>query len=123
MTKQNGRILGISVFWKNDKPGGIGFTQTFPEGDAGTKFEQLAQRTMQDYDAAQAEGEDVVGASVEQLTRWAQQDVSQLPVPEQFLILCNVMWLETRGHIASDNFNGVQWARLYEGSETCVLVV
>jgi hypothetical protein len=97
------RVVKVMAFYRDDMPtGAIAVTMEFQENE-GNLFAASAQKAMLLYDAhATPEG------CFAQLEEWA------LTKPEDAIerIIVTIHWLERRGHLRSDDHNGVLWCAL-----------
>ncbi len=101
-------LISIAAYFENDKPGGIGFI--LPRKHFGEKLDMLTTsiaNAMLEYDrAAREQGE---AAMVEDL-EGQLREMAKYPDPDIGLVIIamsNIHWLETRGHLQPDNFNGM----------------
>lgn len=92
-------VTSISAFWKNDVPGGIGLTFRFGDRENGNRMLAGLEATLADYDR-NATPEAIVA----QLEAWGGTSLS---MEQKYVAVANVYWLERRGHLKSDDFNGV----------------
>src|SRR4051794_10628641 len=100
------RVMSVSAFWRNDRPGGIGFTIQFEGRDphAGSHYQEAVERSLLTWDK-HANAADLLA----QLADFATVGGASFTRQEQFVTIVNVAWLESRGHLASDDFNGILW--------------
>lgn len=102
-------ILQASFFWKNDQPGGLGFTLGPPAFTPEELTEMFTGDTVKQYmrDSDAHLGTGLVDAYLAQLGAIAAGG-KLAPIPMQHVILAalNIMWLAERGFIPNDEFNG-----------------
>ena len=108
MADESRVLISIAAYYENDKPGGIGFI--LPRKHFGEKLDMLATsiaNAMLEYDrAAREQGESVMVAQLEGQLR----DVANESSPDiglAVVAMTNIHWLETRGLLQPDNFNGM----------------
>ena len=111
------KIIQASFFWRNDQPGGLGFTFGAPSFTpenltAMFKGEHISQY-MRESDGAL--GTDVVNHYIIQLSEIALMKAKGQIISEQQAILAalNIMWLSQRGFIPDDEFNGTQFIEVF----------
>lgn len=109
------RIIQASFFWKNDRPGGLGFTLGPPGFSSEELTEMFTGETIKQYmrDSDGALGTHLVETYLAQLGAIAAAS-KMAPMPMQHVILAayNIMWLAERGFIPNDEFNGPQFAQV-----------
>jgi hypothetical protein len=98
----------ICAFYKNDGEGGIGFY--FERDTPGIDLDKIASiitSAMVDYDeAAKSEGDDVFSSKlIEQLVEFGR--INDLQDKMIAVAMVNIHWLESRGHLAVDDYNGM----------------
>jgi hypothetical protein len=100
------RLTHVGAYFRGDKPGGLGFIVQ-PSPDVPGDFLLLTIETMlADYDAAPADPRDLIG----QLEELGRLGIEALNDNENALIaLVNICWLELRGHLETDEHNGIVW--------------
>ena len=105
------QIISISFFWKNDKPGGLGFTLSAPgfTPEFLTDFFSGESDTLKQYyiDSDHAMGTRLVQGYLTQLEFFGK-DQESMGLPEIITAALNIMWLSSRGFIPQDEFNGYQ---------------
>lgn len=121
-----GQILHVSGFWRNDRRGGLGFGYDFSgPGFKPTDGEAFARRldeSLRTYDR-NANPADIeaqlrsLGEEKERLLVVGQH----LPEEHNGIALMNIHWLEQRGHLQADEFNGISWAWVPKGSTELAL--
>ena len=105
-----------SFFWKNDQPGGFGFTlgaPNFSEAELKLIFEgEVAKKYMRDSDEALGTG--IVYIMMAQLEAIGKARALGDVILQKQVILAalNIMWLSSRGFIPNDEFNGPQFVNL-----------
>jgi len=101
------RIVAVSAFWRNDKPGGLGLTKEFDGENDGAEFAQVLLDSLPQWDA-HATALDNLEQLVE-ITRAGERDQRAA-----ITALLNINWLVERGHLMADEYNGLQWALAQE---------
>ncbi len=109
-------IRDVCVFFHDDRPDGLAFSYPFPDGPESRKFSEWCESTLPELDAT----EDAPGA-----IRWLEttaRRVARGPVSRELgvRITLTVHWLERRGHIASNEHNGVMWIGTQDGAVVCL---
>lgn len=109
------KLIQASFFWKNNEPGGLGFTLASPDFspfELATMFTgDIVKQYMRDSDKAL--GTSVVNDYLDQLAAIAIATKNKPATMQQVLLAAlNIMWLAERGFIPNDEFNGPQfvWA-------------
>jgi hypothetical protein len=92
-------VFTVGVYWRNDQPGGIGFTYDMKDG--GIEFCEEIERTMPAMDISGITAERVT-CRLRELALYGS-DMNRRQAIECIL---NVHWLQTRGHLKPDEFNG-----------------
>lgn len=106
-------MIQASFFWKNDQPGGIGFTfgpPTFTPKELEIMFEgDVVKNFMKNSD--EALGTNIVYTMLSQLEAVGRARRLGDPIPSKMLLLAalNIIWLSSRGFIPNDEFNGPQF--------------
>lgn len=104
--------IQVSFFWKNNEPGGLGFTfgppSFTPQEIEAMFFGEVAKQYQRDSDAAL--GSEGVKTYLAQLAGIAERKNQEKEVTLQQAVLAayNIQWLAARGLIPNDEFNGVQ---------------
>lgn len=95
-------LLYAGAFWKNDEPDGFGveFHLTGPEC---VTFVERLQRTIGLYDVALTKEQ-----ALDALIEWAANKEA-MSADDLMKAFSYILWLEIRGHIESDEYNGVVW--------------
>jgi hypothetical protein len=114
MTK---RLIQASFFWKNDQPGGLGFTLGPPSFSPAELEAMFADHLVRDYFLRSdgALGTSVVQGYLSQLEAIAYAaKYGKATMQEAVLAALNILWLSERGFIPKDEFNGAQflWGNL-----------
>lgn len=107
-------ILQASFFWRNDEPGGLGFTFAPPAFTPEELTELFAGETVRQYfrDSDAHLGTAVVESYLVQLgSIAARARVQPLSLRMALLAAMNIMWLAERGFIPQDEFNGPMLVR------------
>lgn len=109
------RILQLSIFYRNDKTNGFGFTLTEDFGDLLGFFSII--KTNYDLMYAEASKEAVVPELLHDL--WTQLDQlvrvkNNFTDVELTIAIGNLYLLQQHGHLTPDEFNGLLF--LYSGS-------
>lgn len=102
---QVGDIIHVGAFWKNDQARGIGFERVFIEG--GKQFAAQMKEALAAYDQGGAEPEDLI----EQLQEMGADGKWRSDEQLQIVVFMNIYWLEQRGHLQPDEYNGVRWTQ------------
>ncbi|HLK36746.1 MAG TPA: hypothetical protein VKU41_08335 [Polyangiaceae bacterium] len=99
------RILRVAAFWREDEPGGITVHKGF-DGDEGNVFASACERAMPHFDMHETPGK-----ATAWLGTYAQTfgDPSDSESEDAKRAIATIHWLERRGHIKSDEYNGVLW--------------
>lgn len=104
--KVKGNIFAACAFFRNNLPRGIGLTLVFDADDvAGNKFGECMDAGLLVYDK-HAHPADLI----RQLQSWTTKQLAK----DKRLQICafqNIYWLEQRGHLVTDEFNGVVFVR------------
>jgi hypothetical protein len=96
-------IVGLAAFWRSETPDGLSISLDFRSG-GGAEFASALRRSMAAYDA-NSTPEDCVAwlaAIAPHKAEGFSGDILQRAV-------ATIDWLERRGHLRSDEFNGVVW--------------
>lgn len=109
------KIISASFFWRNDEPGGLGFTLRSPAFAPEELTNAFSDEAVAEYfrDSDAALGSNVVATYLDQLAdlgRKARKD--PLRLQECILAALNIMWLTERGFIPQDEFNGPLFVRI-----------
>ena len=109
------RIISASFFWKNNEPGGLGFTFGPPLFNPTELTAMFTGPDAKDYmrNSDQALGTSIVQEYLEQLEVLGRmkQEGKGLSLSQALLAALNIMWLSERGFIPQDEFNGTQYIR------------
>ena len=106
-------VLYVAAYWKNDVPGGVNIEIPFEDdGVDGLAFcialESLLPEIDQIVTVAVAE------ARLSELSR--SRAMGRRPIERDALdIITLVYWLQERGHLVVDNFNGTMFLSRYDG--------
>jgi hypothetical protein len=106
-------IIQASFYWKNNEPGGLGFTFGPPAFEPNEVqamfFGPDAKKYMLDSDNAL--GSNIVQTYLDQLATIGKMKSQGRPVSlkQALLAALNIMWLSERGFIPNDEFNGTQY--------------
>lgn len=105
------RLISIAAFWKNDRPEGIGFTITDDAGDLDAILKDLQESWTLMWNEAQALDDlpRLVTDMRDQL-RGIGQRRGHLTVKDMLLAIGNIWLLESRGHMVTDEYNGLSLA-------------
>lgn len=102
-------IVGVDVFFRDDHPDGVCARIEFSPGE-GQRFAQWCDRAARRFDAFPP------SMAIEWLTEVGRRlcasrvgEGEALDQQEGRIIIATIYWLERRGHIRSDEHNGVQW--------------
>jgi hypothetical protein len=102
------QVVMVSAYYKNDKPGGIGVSLTFDVPGSGAAFCQGMEECLTEYDKLSVE---------ELLDGLAKLSVnrpdSQFAAAEAIM---GVYWLQERGHLESDEYNGTMFNCMFRGT-------
>lgn len=109
------KIYQASFFWKNDQPGGLGFSLGPPSFSPDELTEMFTGELIKKYmaDSDEALGTNIVTTYLAQLEGIAavKHDTS---LQQAVLAALNIMWLSERGFIPNNEFNGYQFAVVEE---------
>jgi hypothetical protein len=110
-----GHIVRISAFWRNDRPGGLGVGIDFHDDPmGGEEYSRHLSRTLDTWDKNAAPGD-----IVDQLRELANLE-TELSDRETFIAIADIYWLQERGHLETDEFNGVLWNWIADDTRTLV---
>lgn len=99
------RVVEIAAYFRGDRPGGLGFIIQ-PPTDHRERLLSVVDSMIDAYDDAPADPRDLI----EQLETLGALGIEALNDDETVLIaLVNIWWLELRGHLETDEHNGVVW--------------
>ena len=101
-------VVMVSAYYKNDKPGGIGVSLTFDVPESGVNFCLGMEECLTEYDRLSVEE---VLAGLSQLSKTRPE--TRFAAAEAIM---GVYWLQARGHIASDEYNGTMFNCMFRGS-------
>lgn len=102
----------MGAFYKNDRPGGLGF-----EMECDDDLPGFLETTARQYDEVVQKTPSEVKFYFDQLASWgAALSRGELSEDLQMAAIINIYWLESRGHLKSDEYNGMVWA--YAGPES-----
>src|SRR5688572_27953806 len=115
MTKR--KLLAVSVFYRNNVPGGLGFTLTEDLGSLEQIIEALSDHYEKMYRQAvqRSELKQFIEDLFAQLDQLGQRKES-LPLRDLLIATGNVMLLEKYGFIKGDEFNGMQYCYIEQKS-------
>lgn len=102
-------IISFAVFWKNDKPGGLGFrwvAQHRRDDSAKLLADYITGPALDNYDAGTTK-EGNFTYLWDQLAAWGANK-SRMSESQVLVSAMNIAWLEARGHLKSDEYNGIQ---------------
>lgn len=108
-------IVQISFFWKNNEPGGLGFSfcapSFSPEDIQEMFYGEIAQQYMRDSDNAL--GSMIVESYLAQLKALGQAKMQgKEPTLRQAILAgLNILWLTQRGFMPNDEYNSMQTIR------------
>lgn len=109
------QIISASFFWKNNEPGGLGFTFGPPLFSPTEVTSMFTGPDVKQYmlDSDKALGTSIVQEYLEQLEALGRmkQQGKTLSLQQALLAALNIMWLSERGFIPNDEFNGTQYVR------------
>lgn len=102
------RLLKIGAYYKNDEPGGFGAILTRDGfGDDLDLIVTMIVNAIPAYDQAASErGASAVASHLEEQIR-AIGNESDPDMRWVITAMCNIHWLENRGHLQPDEFNGM----------------
>lgn len=98
-----GIIRSVGAYWRDDQPGGIGFTIDFPPDRSGNRFAQRCEAALTLFDRNPDALENALGL----LTKLGREQ--HVPDREGLRAVATIHWLEQRGHLRSDDHNGIMW--------------
>lgn len=103
------KIIQASFFWKNDKPGGLGFSFGPPSFKPEELTEMFSGAQLAKYraDSDMALGSGVVNDYFAQLEAIANDKA--VSIKHAYLAALNIIWLTERGFLPNDEFNGPQY--------------
>ena len=107
------RIIRVGAFYESNKPGGFSVVRECDE-----EFAAMLEVMAVQYDVhASASGADEdVKVYFGQLDALGQTRLTRVLTPEELTVaLMNIFWLDTRGHLKADEYNGMQFT--YEAYE------
>jgi hypothetical protein len=106
-----GQILRILAFWQNDRPGGLGVGIEFDpsEPTAGEEFSHELEARLASYDA-NANASDILA----QLSAVAAESHRDPQMTAS--VIADIYWLQERGHLKADEYNGVAWSWIAAGT-------
>jgi hypothetical protein len=106
-------IVSASFLWKNNEPGGLGFTFAPPGFTPKELTEMFSKEHLDEYKRKSdlALGTNVVKDYLAQLEALGEMKQLGRPISLQLAIMAalNIIWLVDRGFIPNDEFNGVQY--------------
>jgi hypothetical protein len=106
-------IIQASFYWKNNEPGGLGFSFGIPDYTPKDLREMFFGQVAKDYmrDSDNALGSGIVQDYLAQLGALGEMKQLGRPITMRLCILAalNIMWLSERGFIPQDEFNGTQY--------------
>lgn len=112
------KIIQASFFWKNDKPGGLGFTFGAPGYTPEEVTQMFTGKHIAQYmrDSDNALGSSVVNDYFNQLQAIVEMRQRDKSIPDSWAVMAalNIMWLTERGFIPNDEFNGMQFLKVIE---------
>lgn len=108
------RLISASALYKNNAPGGIGFTI---ENDANDDLNYNINVYIKNYkeawdDADNGRREEFIKGYFKQLDYYSQFTVEQRNFEQNMDCMTNIWFLENYGFLKTDNFNGCNF--LYE---------
>ncbi len=95
-------IAGVAAFWRNDQDAGVSICLDFASG-GGDAFADAVRQAMPSFDAS---------ATPERCMAWLAEVAGrkdQLSEVEILDVVACISWLEQRGDLLPDEFNGVIW--------------
>jgi hypothetical protein len=109
-------VAHVAAFYKNDGEEGISVSRDF-KGDDGNRFSAWCESAMLAIEAS--------GGTPEKAKAWLDGIGRANPEPEMTPTLWNnivatIHWLERRGHLVSDEFNGCMWLARCHRDDTIV---
>jgi hypothetical protein len=96
----------VSAFWANDRPGGLGFAIPFEDPKVGLKVCRVLHSALATYDA---HPEVAPNFYLAQLCDFGSR-AGGLTDEEMMIAITNIYWLQERGYLAADEYNGVIFA-------------
>ena len=104
-------IISASFYWKNNEPGGLGFSFAIPVFQPSELramfFGTDAKTFIRESDNAL--GSNIVATMLQQLEYVANLPPGQRTLDLALLCALNILWLSERGFIPQDEFNGTQF--------------
>jgi hypothetical protein len=113
-------ILEVTARWREDQPGGFAVNVTFDTPKLGEHFAKQLLLAIEGLDRDRRWSPDV---AIKHLS-----DVGRMPEGSRDEIIRRravgiVAWLQERGHLVADEYNGVAWHRAGETPEATVQAV
>lgn len=107
------KIIQASFFWKNDKPGGLGFTFSNPAFSSSELEEMFNGTELKQYLAESDRYLGTISLYIDQLTALGQAkaDGYDVSITQAILASYNIIWLVERGFIPNNEFNGYQFVK------------
>ena len=99
----------VSGFWRDNEPGGIAAGMQFRENDDGVVFCQHLEACLPEYDKLTLE-------EVEGELRRLSPRRHQLSHAEVAHVIACVHWMQQRGHLKADEYNGTLFAGVMGGT-------
>jgi len=114
MPLPTGKLIQASFFWKNDQPGGLGFTFGPPSFSSGELTSIFTGEAIKDYMRSSDEelGSGIVESYLVQLEYIA--GLARPSIQQALLAAMNIVWLTERGFIPNNEFNGPQFVLAQE---------
>jgi hypothetical protein len=104
------QVIMASAFYRDGEPGGIAVGMKFDSSCNGVAFCEQLEACLPEYDNI---GLHLVERQIRHL---APRREGQLDAAEVMHVIACVHWLQTRGHLASDEYNGTIFACVYRGA-------
>jgi hypothetical protein len=102
-------VLMVSGFWRDDEPGGIAAGMQFKDRDEGLDLCRVLEASLATYDELTLQE---VQSELRRLSP-RRNELSSIEV--MHVIMC-VHWMQRRGHLKPDEFNGTLFAGTLEGN-------
>jgi hypothetical protein len=109
----------VSAFWENDRPGGLGMSIPFEDPKVGLKVCRVLHGALATYDAHPEVAPDFY---ITQLRDFGSR-AGALTDDEMMIAITNIYWLQERGYLAADEYNGVIFAWTVEAGGACSLMM
>jgi hypothetical protein len=101
------RLLAVGAWWNDDQPDGLRLMVDFVQKpDEGRSLYEQVQANCRSWDQYP---EPRIYLNQLQTLALKARTPESLDAFEVMLVIVNIAWLESRGHLKADEFNGIQW--------------